>query len=478
MLNQSKRIFISGIKGVAMANLALILSKMGKEIIGWDVKEEFITKPIIDKLKQKQLILIEGSKKINYLINLLKNIDLYVYSAAHQPINNLLFKKISSVIPRFHQAQIIGEIMKQFQIPIAVAGSHGKTTISSLLSYSLIQLNQKPSYLVGTSSFNNYFGGDYHQPSKTKFFIAEADEYGLNPPIDKTPKFFFLSPKYIIANNIDYDHPDVYQNLEEVKIVFNKFFKDRKIIANGDNQSLLSTLKKINRKQYLLYGFHNKNDYQIKNYSINEDISSFNLYFYDKKIESFKIKIFGLMNILNSAAVITLLLHLGFSAKEIKKAIKDFTGAKRRFEIVYQKNDIKIFDDYAHHPTEIEKTIEAAKLRFPKRRIIVIFQPHTFSRTKKLLKEFNHSLSKADLAFILPIFPSARENPTYFNVSSQSIITINNKNNLIFVEDKKDLFNRLTKTLTKSDIIFTMGAGDVYKLKDDLIFLVNRYASN
>ncbi len=459
-----------------MANLALILSRMGKEIIGWDVEEDFITKPIIDQLKEKQLLLIEGEKNINRLTNLLKNIDLYLYSAAHQSVNNFLFKKISPSVHRLHQAEIIGEIMKPYPIPIAVAGSHGKTTISSLLSYSLIQLNQKPSYLVGTSSFNDYFGGDYHSPSKTNFFIAEADEYGLNPPINKTPKFFFLSPKYIIASNIDLDHPDVYQNLKDVKIAFKKFFDRKFILANGDNKNLLTVLKEINRKQYLLYGFNNENDYQITHYFITENWISFNLYYQQKKIETFKIKIFGLMNILNSTAVIGLLLHLGFSVSEIKKAIENFTGAKRRFEMIYQKNNLKIFDDYAHHPVEIEKTIEAARLRFPKRRIIIIFQPHTYSRTQKLLKEFNHSLSKANMTFILPIFPSARENQTHFNITSQSIINVNYKNNLIFVKDKKDLLNCLTKNLTKNDIIFTMGAGDIYKLKDDLIDLINQYA--
>ncbi len=476
MLNQVKKIFICGIKGVAMANLALILNQMGKEIIGWDVEEDFITKPIIDQLKEKQLLLIEGEKNIHRLTNLLKNIDLYVYSAAHQSMNNFLFKKISPSVRRLHQAEIIGEIMKPFPIPIAVAGSHGKTTISSLLSYSLIQLNQKPSYLVGTSSFNNYFGGDYHSPSKTKFFIAEADEYGLNPPINKTPKFFFLSPKYIIASNIDFDHPDVYQNLEEVKTAFKKFFDKKFIFANGDSKNLLTTFKEINRKQYLLYGFNNENDYRITNYFIAENWVSFDLYYHQKQIGTFKVKIFGLMNIINSAAVIALLLQLGFSVDEIRKAIENFTGAKRRFEIVYQKNNLKIFDDYAHHPTEIEKTIEAAHLRFPKRRIIVIFQPHTYSRTQTLLKEFNHSLSKANLTFILPIFPSARENKNQFKTSSQSIINADNKKNLIFVKNKKELFDILSKNLTKNDIIFTIGAGDVYKLKDDLIDLVNQYA--
>ena len=466
MLKKTKNIFILGIKGVAMANLALILTKMGKKVYGWDVTEDFITKPLLDSLPIKIFNHNHLDKEV------IKKTDLIIYSAAHQGDKNPLLNKFNPQIPRLHQVDVIDNILKQFSLPIAVAGSHGKTTTSSLLAFSLINLQQKPSYIVGSSNFNNSLGANYYPPSRTSYFIVEADEYGLNPPYNKTPKFYHLHPKLIIATNIDFDHPDVYQNLDAVKIAFLNFFNKKTIIACGDNKNLKDVLKKFERKQYLLYGFNQDNDYQIINWVVDEKNSQFDLYYKNKKIDRFKVKIFGTMNISNTSAVIVCLKFLGFSLKDIKAAIENFTGAKRRFEEIYHHKNTYLFDDYAHHPTEIIKTITTARLRFPKRRIIVIFQPHTYSRTKILLKEFAASLSNADLSLVLPIFPSAREKTIQEKISSLKIVNLN-KEKLIYISKKQELINKLKKILKVGDIIFTMGAGDVYQLKNIIIPIIN-----
>lgn len=465
IIERVKNILIFGIKGVAMANLALILTKMGKTVYGWDVKQDFITKPVLDSLPIK---IFTGKQLTNTHIS---KIQLIIYSAAHQGNKNILLKQFSPSIPRLHQAEVLGMIMKKFSKPIAIAGSHGKTTTSSLLAYSLIKLKQRPSYLVGSSGFNQYFGGDFYPPSKTKYFICEADEYALNPPYDLKPKFYYLRPKIVIATNIDFDHPDVYLNLNEVKKAFLNFFNKRKIIACGDNLILRNALNKIERKKYYLYGFNQKNDYQIKNWLINENEAKFELYFHHKKIDVFSLKIFGLMNISNATAVAIILNHLGFSWDKIKKTIKNFTGAKRRFEEIYRYKKTILFDDYAHHPQEIQKTIEAARLRFPKRRIIIIFQPHTYSRTKALLAEFSQAIGKADLGLILPIFPSARETNLKNKISSEKIVSLNKKK-LYYISNKNALKKKLKKFLIPGDIIFTMGAGDVYQLKETIIPII------
>lgn len=460
-LSKIKKIFILGIKGVAMTNLAIILKKSGKEVFGWDVKEEFITEPLI--------------KKYNFPVyydpqdpNLLKQISqshLMIYSAAHQGKNHPLIKKFQNSVPLAHQAEILGLIMKQFKIPVAVCGSHGKTTTAALLSFALIQLGKQPSYLVGTSEFNCYDGGDFVPPDLTDYFVAEADEYGLNPPFDKTPKFYFFSPQYIIATNIDFDHPDVYANLEEVKEAFKTFFDKRKIIACGDNPPLVSVLNKLKKENIFTYGLNSSNDYQIVSSSLDKDYNYITLKLPDGKISHFKIKIFGEMNVLNATAVIAFFHQMKIPLKEIASAMENFSGAKRRFEKIYQDKKITIFDDYGHHPQEIEATLKTARLRFPHQRIIVIFQPHTYSRTAALLREFNQVLSQADSCFILPIFPSARENPKDFKITSLDLVRINNnKKNLFFVETKDQLFKNLKKRIKKGDIIFTIGAGDVYKL--------------
>lgn len=478
MLNQSNNIFIVGIKGVAMANLALILKKMGKNVMGSDVAEEFITDGLLEKNKIRWQ---EGFNKLP------DKIDLVIYSAAHGgTANPQVLEAKKKGVKIISQAEILGEIMDKFKTKIAVCGSHGKTTTSSLLAYSLIKLGEKPSYLVGAPNFNDFLGGDYQI---NEHFVVEADEYGVNPPSNKTPKFNFLNPDYIICTNIDFDHPDVYMNIDETRRAFTKFFDDKKLILNIDDTNILQCLERLNSTKFITYGFSKKADYQITNWEVKEDGSKFDLRyhprgkselfpdyslfspFHNDNLTDFKISLFGKHNISNATAVIVQLLLLGYEAKAIKKAISYFKGAKRRFEVVYKKNGNYLLDDYAHHPREIEATIKAARMRFPKRKIIVIFQPHTYSRTLSLLKDFAQSLSYADKSFILPIFPSAREKAINFNITSEAIAR-HNPTKLLYVPSKNHLLKILPSFLQSHEIIFTMGAGDVYKLKDEIIKIV------
>lgn len=467
MLKQAKNVFFIGIKGVAMANLAVVLKKLGKKVDGSDVNEGFIT----DKLLK--------SNKINWRLgfnDLPEGVDLVVYSAAHGGLGNpLVIEAKRRSIKLVSQAELLGQLMRDFEIKIAVSGCHGKTTTSSLLSYALNELNVKPSYVVGVPFFTDYQGADNQGK---KYFVVEADEYGVNPPQNKAPKFFELNPDWIICTNIDFDHPDVYRDIEETKKAFLKFFGldpdfrrddeySPKLILNGDDKNLLQSINRLKNKNIITYGFSEKAKYQIIDWKIKENHSEFRI----KRVGEFIISLFGKHNISNAAAVIVQLLQLGFKAEDIKKAILNFKGAERRFEYIYNKSDIYLFDDYAHHPSEIRATIEAAKNRFPEKRIIVIFQPHTFSRTRFLMKEFKESLSSADLGFILPIFSSARESKMDFKIDSKDIIK--GKKNLFYVGSNEELIYQLENTVKEGDVIFTMGAGDVYKLKRSIIKIIN-----
>ena len=466
MLNQSENIFFLGIKGVAMANLAVILKKMGKNVTGCDIEEEFITDKLLQDNKIDWITGFDSEK-------LPKQTNLIVYSAAHGGTNNLLIieaeKKNINIIS---QAQLLGELMDQFKTKIAVCGCHGKTTTSSLLVYALNKLKQRPSYLVGVPFFSGHQGGDFQAK---KYFVVEADEYGVNPPVDKTPKFHLLNPNYIIATNIDFDHPDVYKDIEETKEAFKKFFNNYylgtivpRLLFCADDKNLMEVAETLPKENYLTYGESSMADYQITNCKINEDESTFEI----KNIGKFKISLFGKHNIYNATAVIAQLLQFGFKQNEIAKSLIGFAGAERRFEKIYFKNNIYLFDDYAHHPAEISATIKAAKSRFPNRKIIVIFQPHTYSRTSSLLKEFADSLSIADVSLILPIFASARENSKNFNVTSKDIVK-RIKNSISYFGSKEQIVKKLETTLRDGDVVFTMGAGDVYKLKDKIVKLIN-----
>ena len=452
----SQSIFLVGIKGVAMTNLALILKKMGNEVTGSDLAEKFITD---DLLKKNKITWRQGfdPKKLPL------NTDLVIYSAAHLGDKNpQIVKAKKRGIKVISQAELLGQLSKQFKNTIAVCGCHGKTTTSSLLAYTLLKLGANPSYMVGSSSFNKYPGGDYNG---NEYFIVEADEYGVNPPQDKTVKFHLLNPDYILCTNIDFDHPDIYENINAVKKSFLKFFSknvsiNRPVLSQveglidtsmnfcADDKNLMSVAKKLPRKSYLTYGYSSFADLRIIKYQVGIEGSSFQLQFkknrhsglsrIDSGVASFPrmtIKLLGEKNISNTVGVILTLLTLGFDPEKIKLAIKDFTGAKRRFEKVYSENSTFLFDDYAHHPNEIKATISAARSRFPKRRIVIIFQPHTYSRTQVLLKDFAESLSLADIALILPIFPSARENPKNYNTTSRDIAKFN-PNKLIYINSK------------------------------------------
>jgi len=459
MINQAKNIFFLGIKGVAMANLAIILQKMGKKVSGCDVEEEFLTDMALKKYK------IKVFKGFNFLP---KNVDLMIYSAAHGGLKNPLIeegrKKGAKIIS---QPELIEGIMTDFKLKLAVCGCHGKTTTASLLAYCLIKLNQKPSYLVGAPSFNSYLGGDYL--GEKKYFVVEADEYAVDPPEDTRPKFFFLKPDWIIATNIDYDHPDVYPNIEVTKKAFYKFFSGVNLILNIDNQYLDEFYQKnkdIKQDKIISFGFSKKADYQITNWQLSTSGSQFTI----KDWGEFSINLTGKHNILNATAVIVQLLHLGFKAGDIKKAIAGFFGAKRRMEEIFANKKITIIDDYAHHPAEIKSTIEALKLKFKKRRLVLVFQPHTYSRTIALIDDFKKSLALADLVFVLPIFSSAREGQGKIKISSEQLTQGNDR--LFYVATKEQLLDKLSQIIKKGDIIVTMGAGDVYQLGEAIKKLI------
>lgn len=446
MLDKYKNIFIVGIKGAAMANIAVVLKKMGKNVAGSDVDEEFITD---EELNKNNIQVRQGFDPTQ----IPPETDLIVYSAAHSGKNNPQVQHaLEKGIAAIHQIDVINEIMSQHKIKIAICGSHGKTTTSSMLAYCLKEIGANPTYIVGTSSFNGMFGGDY---GNGEYIVVEADEYAIDPPGDKTPKFHKLNPDYIIATNIDFDHPDVYDNLDEVKESFRAFFQKsvKKIYACVEDNILMDVLSSFPNDVYKTYS--------------NLD-------------EQYKVDLMipGKKNMLNASGVITLLLDLGYNLEDIKRVLKNFKGAKRRFEFVEEVESIKLYDDYAHHPNEILATIDAARHYFqaPDRRIIVIFQPHTYSRTEALKNEFVEALAKADFAFIAPIFSSAREQSSGAeNISSSDLENIARKKNIENIkafETKENLKEKLRSVIKEDDVIFTMGAGNVYKLKNDIIEVV------
>ncbi len=473
MLENYNSIFFVGIKGVAMANLARIFQQMGKTVTGSDVEESFITD---EELKTANIEIIYSFDPAK----LPEDIDLVIYSAAHKGTLNPQVQeaKIRGIAIK-HQAEIVGELTKEFNTSVAVAGCHGKTTTASLLAFALSDLGKKPSYLVGVSTFNDKYGGEYVDKN---YFVVEADEYGLNPPADITPKFNFIYPTYAIITNIDFDHPDVYKDIDETKKAFETFLENvpaekNRIIAWGDDKNIQDILAKLPPERFITYGKSETCDVQVVEIEptptgtkfqikINSKLNAFNNLLFD-------IAIFGEKNVLNATAVITLLIELGLSPTQINNSISDFNGAKRRFELKQQIGETYLFDDYAHHPEEIDATIAAARMRFPNKKIKVIFQPHTYSRTSVLQQEFVNTLSRADETFLLPVFGSAREQKSVDSVESEHLVNLAKKQGIETIHSftsKEELLKNLN--IQPGDVVFTMGAGDVYKLEEEITKLL------
>lgn len=458
------KVYFVGIKGVAMSALAIILKKMGHEVFGSDVAEVFITDEELFKNNIKIDVGFDPSQ-----IN--SNIDFLIYSGANGGIENQQAKKaIKLGIKIYSQAQYIGKLIKEFDTSIAITGSHGKTTTSSLLAYCLIKLGGNPSYMIGSSSFNGFLGGDF---KSKKYFVFEADEYAVDPPRDKTIKLEHYFTDYSIITNIDFDHPDVYIDINHVKRIFLKFINNsKKVYLCIDDKNSKSLLSSINKK-VTSFGYSNEADFKIQEYNADLSGSTFTIYNQNKTLGEFKTKLYGEKNISNIVGAIALLIDLGYGIESIKDAIKDFKGAKRRFELIFEKNNTFLYDDYAHHPSEIEATLKAAKNVFKNKRIIVIFQSHTFSRTQTFLKGFASSLSLADKVYVLPIFSSARENKEDFNVSAQSIVDMSdNSTDFLALNNKEELITELNKNLRQGDVIFTMGAGYLNNYSADIIGVI------
>jgi len=451
-----------------MANIAVMLKGMGKKVGGVDVKDEFIT--------DKTLELNTISYSTNFHESAaLDNYEVFIYSAAHEGSASFLAQEAQKKgLILISQPELIAAFVKSHSLSIAVAGCHGKTTTSSLIAWTLSHMGKIPSYLIGAPPFEGGGGGII---TGSDYFVVEADEYGVHPPLDKRPKFLFLHPHIALCTNIDFDHPDVYDSLDATKKVFFEFLSQaQKIVVCGDDMAVRSLLPQLKKLSLRVYGTTEDCDYQITNQKADATGISFELSKYGVSLGSFTSLLFGEKNILNCAGAIATLLEAGCAPDEIRRGIAGFSGAKRRMETVWTNSQSYLIDDYGHHPNEIAATIAALRSRFGQKKLHVLFQPHTFSRTQELKDAFVQELSHADYVYLLPIFPSARENAAAFRITSAELSRIAmRRGNITFFafDDPASLLAHLQAQFKPGDVALTLGAGDIYKLKDGIISILN-----
>ena len=459
-----KKVHLTGIKGVGMTALATYYQDMGMFVTGSDVPEAFVTDEI---LKKRNIGWSLGISKKHVKLGF----DLLVTTAAHGGLENEEVKKAKQLkIPVLTYAEALAQASLEKET-ICVCGVGGKTTTCSMLSVLLDTAGLNPSFLVGVGNiFPLGVSGRYVKEGRV--FICEADEYAVSPGVDNRPKFSLLKPKVIIATNVEYDHPDIYPDFEKTKETFLQFFnklgKYGYLLADADNKNTIEVAKKSDA--YLItYGFEKSADYRIKKVKYAEQRTSFDLYIKKKRllVENLTINVPGEFNIRNAVAAFAAGDLLGVEQEILVKGLRRYLGCRRRFEeMIFYKN-ARFYDDYAHHPSEIKATLQAAREWFPKRRIVAIFQPHTYSRTKALFEQFAQSFADADVVALMDIYASAREkyDPTVSSKLLTEGVHKYNKNTH-YVADQKTTVAWVKTNVKAGDIVLTMGAGNIFHLYD------------
>lgn len=424
-------IHFTGIKGVGMTALVLCCQDLGIKVTGSDVREVFVTDSI---LAQRGISWEIGfSKK-----NLKPKPDLVITTGAHGGLDNpevLAAQELK--IPVMTHAQALAAITEGKEM-IAVCGVGGKSTTAAMIATIFDRAGLYPSYEVGVGDIPS-LGVPGRYDKKGKVFIVEADEYAISPGTDNRPRFSLLSPQVIVVTNIEYDHPDIYPNITNTKRVFKDFFEklpqDGLLVANSKNKNVGDVISNL--------------DVPIKTYDV----------------EEFELNIPGKFNVANATAAAIVARFYGISEDLIKRGLKEFNGTRRRFEKMGEKDGVLFYDDYAHTPNEIQATLSAAREWFKDRRIIAIFQPHTYSRTKALFGEFAKSFNDADVVGIMDIYASAREKD---NLGMSGDLLANEiakyYKNVNFAGDHNKVIKWIKENTKSGDVILTMGAGDIFRI--------------
>lgn len=433
------RIHIVGIGGIGMSGIAMILKEKGYEVQGSDILES----KIIQTLRAKGIKVFIGHNEKN-----VKDADILIYSSAIKPNNVELVKASKIGIPIIPRADVLADIMR-FKEGIAVAGTHGKTTTSSMIATILIKAGLKPTVLIGGKL--PLLNDDNALSGTGKYLVAEADES------DGT--FLRLTPSISVVTNVDADHLDFYGSIENVKKAFKDFANRTSFyglsVLCGECPNVRSIIPKVYKRK-CIYGFSDSFDIYARDIELFTNQSVFSVFAKGKEFGRFKLNVPGKHNVLNALAAIAVSLEIGIEPLSITKGLEEFRNAKRRLEIKGIVNGVTFVDDYAHHPTEIDATLDALRIAFPNRRIVILFQPHRFSRTKFLWNSFIKTFKGKQNVFFTDIYP-ASEKP----IQGIDANLLADACSCTYLGNLKSACNEISKFLKPGDVFVSMGAGNI-----------------
>lgn len=439
LLNEIKRIHFIGIGGSGMCPIAEILMSEGFEISGSDMNEG----ETLDKMKGYGIPVYMGHAAEN-----IKGAELVVYSAAVKPENPERKAADEQGIPCIERSVMLGVVCRRYKRSIAVSGTHGKTSTTAMLSQILIGSGFDPSAIIGGKL--PFIGGNSYV-GQSDIIVCEACEY--------VDTFLELNPFISIILNIDADHLDYFKNLDNIKKSFNKFAKQTTglLVINGDDQNTLDAVEDVELEK-ITFGFGENCDYRAVNVSADKGVhEQYDLLYKGEKITNIKLIVPGKHNIYNSLAAAATAHYLGATADEISDNLHKFGGVHRRFEILGTPCGITVADDFAHHPTELTVTLNAA-MQMGFNKVWAVFQPHTFSRTAMLLDDFAEALKIPDVAIVSEILP-VRETNTYNIYATDLTAKIPGS---VYRKTFEEITDYVCQNAKEGDLILTMGGGNVY----------------
>ncbi len=446
-------VYFVGIGGISMSGLAQVLLSRGFPVSGSDVKES----PLTRRLMELGAHVYYGQQ----VSHIGEDVDLVVYTAAVHEDNAELQDACRRKLPLLSRAQLLGQLMKNFELPIAVSGTHGKTTTTSMIADILMASDTDPTLSIG--GILPSIGGNI-RVGKSGYFVTEACEY--------TNSFHSFFPKISIILNVEEDHMDFFRDIHMIRDSFRQFASllppDGILIINDEIEELESIIRGLPCR-VVRYGFSQECDYRAVDVSVNSEGNTvFSLIRRDRPPITVTLGVPGLHNVSNSLSVLALGDLLNLPEKNTLEALALFGGSKRRFEKKGKLGDITIIDDYAHHPTEIRATLAAARA-FPHQRLWCIFQPHTYTRTKAFLHEFAQALCQADYVVLSDIY-AARE------VNTLGITSLDLKKEIeglgktcYYFPTFDEIENFFLKNSINGDLLITMGAGDIVKIGESLL---------
>lgn len=474
-IKHAQHIHLTGFKGVAMASIAQCFHDMGKTLSGSDVAEKFVTETVLQQTGIQPYVSFASEHVPSYT-------ELLIYTSAHNGPNNpeVVWAK-SQNIPVLSQAEALAELFNQKK-GIAVCGVGGKSTTSAMITWIFSQLHIPVSFSVGVGRIAGLSKTGQWDP-QSEYFIAEADEYVTDPSAAQrgetiTPRFSFLHPNIIVCTYLAFDHPDVYKDYEHTKQTFLDFFRNLKqngtLIINGDQPELVQLADELKTTRsdvtVLTFGEQDKNSLQVHplQYVDGQVESSITLTQKDLPVI---LSVPGKHNLINACAALLACTQSDIDISQAIESLLSFHSTQRRFEYKGIHDGVKYYDDYAHHPRELKIVIQTLKEMFPKSPIYVIFQPHTFSRTKALLSEFIEVLAQAPHLILMDIFASARENFDD-SITSKMLVdqikAVSPNSDIRYIPSIAEVADFCTHDLPRESVCITLGAGDIYQVHDKI----------